>query len=123
MTYFAYVSPKKFGSFLLPVSHQNQLLRLRANELNFGFGLGVGELVIETSYLGLFETIRLSSDGDCIGCCSIQMMPIDQRLNYLQDLILKKHLKMDFLFEFKGPTSNVREAVKNNAWESKIGRH
>ena len=122
MTYFAYVSPRKFGSFLVPVPYQNKLLRLRASELNLEFGLGVGEIVIDNSYLGLFETIRSATDGDCIGCCSIQMLPDDERLQHIQLLITEKNLKMDFLFEFQGPISSVKVTADRHKWESNIGR-
>lgn len=120
MTYFGYVSPKRFGPFLLPVPYQNELLRNRAQKLECHYGLGVGELVLDGIYLGLFETVRSTKKGDIIGCCSIQMLPSSEKLNALQELVYHKEIKMDFLFEFIGPITDIKKEYLNSVWQSSL---
>ena len=57
---------KTIRAVQLAVPHQNKLLRTRATELGFGFGLGVGEVVLDDVFLGLFETVRNASEGDIV---------------------------------------------------------
>ena len=122
MTYFGYVSPKTFGTFNLPVPYQNKLLRMRASELGTSFGLGVGEIVLPDCYIGLFETLRTANPGDIIGCCSVQLLPKDERLETLQEFLDKRELLMDFLFEFTGVQGEILKLVQNLDWADTIGR-
>lgn len=122
MTYFAYVSPKRFGPFNLPVPHQNKLLRARAIELGLGFGIGVGEVVLEDVFLGLFETVRNASEGDIVGCCSVQMLPSCEKLQHLCDIANEKKLHFDFLFEFTGVVRSPLEIISDIHWYNTIGR-
>ena len=122
MTYFGYVSPSSFGGFCLPVPFQNQLLRARAADLKMSFGLGVGEVVLSGCFLGLFETLRVASAGDVIGCCSLEMLPRDYRLDLLQQEMFDRTVQLDCLFEFTGVRADVRAAVRDLEWTKTIGR-
>lgn len=122
MTYFGYVSPSSFGGFCLPVPFQNQLLRARAAELELRFGLGVGEVVLPGCFLGLFETLRGTCAGDVIGCCSLEMLPRDYRLELLQEEMFARSVQVDCLFEYTGVQADVRALVKDLSWTKTIGR-
>ena len=122
MTYFGYVSPSSFGGFCLPVPFQNQLLRARAAELEMRFGLGVGEVVLPNCFLGLFETVRGTCAGDVIGCCSLEMLPRDYRLELLQGEMFARSVQIDCLFEYTGVQTDVRTLVEDLDWTKTIGR-
>ena len=90
MTYFAYVSPKRLGRSTCP-SASKQIASHRAAELGFGFGLGVGEVVLDDVFLGFLKLMRNASEGDIVGCCSVQMLPSGEKLQQLCDITNEKN--------------------------------
>ena len=101
MKYGSYVTTREFNGFVIPVPFQNIVLRDYCRNINIPYPLPEVEHKFKNCYMSLISLIeKIDIDGMII-MCSLEMLPSNNKYNFLARLLLDKSLSLYGVLERK----------------------